>query len=227
MNEDMISELFISGPSVTDYWVPPKSKEDYLSQLETAIDKNEKIKAIIALVEISRFKRGLNRAHNEALCHELVSLLQRYGQNPDLTERVTGLLIREGGYCEKLGDYEWAIKFYESSLAFETEDEDLRYFRVNNLAFCLNYMKRFEEAESLLRRAIIISPKKYNAWKNLGVSLEHQGQFEESAECYLKAISLSRGEDRSIMHLKRLAGRCPALERIPAIKKFLSGLGSN
>ena len=217
---DMISELFISIPSITDFWIPPKSKEEYLAELEAAVDKNEKVKALLALLEIGRYHRDHDRGYNETVCDEWIDIFEKQAQDPELTERITALLIREGGYCEKRGDFHLAIKFYESSLQFEIENEGSRYFRFNNLAFCMNYMKRFEEAEPLLRQAIEILPEQYNAWKNLGVSLEHQGQIEEAAECYLRAVTLCAQNRRPAMHLKRLVERYPAIKKVPAIAEL-------
>ena len=221
MNNDMIPELFLSVPSITDYWIPPEPKEYYLDQLDAAVDQNEKIKAIIALIEISRYQRNLDRGFNETICNELIGLLERHGQNPELTERVAGLLMREGAYCEKRGDFYLAIKFYESCLQFWIDSPEYRYYRLNNLAFCMNYMRRFEDAEPLLRQAIEILPEQYNAWKNLGVSLEHQGQIEEAAESYLRAIALCPQNGRAAMHLKRLVERYPALKKVQVIADFV------
>lgn len=218
---DMKSELFISSRKNTEFWIPPKSKEDYLRSLETEISADEKIKFLTALVEIYRLEtRGNDGQYSEAVCGEMISILHKHGLNPDLSERAACMLIKEGGYCEKVGDYPNALRFYESSLPFEIKDPIFRYFRLNNLAFCLNFFSRFEEAEKYLRQAVDISPERYNAWKNLGVSLEHQSQIEEAAECYLRAIALSGGEHRSVTHLKRLMGRYPFLTKISALKDF-------
>jgi hypothetical protein len=46
------------------------------------------------------------------------------------------------------------------------------------------------------------------------VSLEWQGQFEESVECYFKAVRRGRGEPRSQMHLKRILDRHPTLRKL-------------
>jgi tetratricopeptide (TPR) repeat protein len=56
-----------------------------------------------------------------------------------------------------------------------------------------------------------MNPERYNAWKNLGVTLEHQGKYEEAAERYQKAAICSRGERRSIRHFFRLLKRQPVL----------------
>lgn len=220
-NNDMTPELFISSRENAEYCMPPKSKEEYLQDLsnESSIDK--KIESLRAIIEIYRLDTINNGGkYSETTCGEMINLLQKHGLQSGLSEGVACMLIREGGYCEKVGDFKNALRFYESSLPFEIKDLLFKYLRLNNLAFCLNFMRRFEESEKYLREAVQILPERYNAWKNLGVCLEHQCQLEEAAECYLKAIILSKGEGRSVMHLKRLIDRCPTLKKIPAISDF-------
>jgi len=63
-----------------------------------------------------------------------------------------------------------------------------------------------------------MDPLRYNAWKNLGVSLEFQKKYEEAAECYFRAICCSHGERRSVKHFLRLLERQPAIaEKYPDI----------
>ena len=220
-NNDMTSELFISSRVNTEFCIPPYSKEDYLKKLESETNADEKTKSLEALIQIYRSKTVKNGGkYSNAVCGKMISILHKHGLNPALTERVACMLLKEGAYCEKLRDYQNALRFYESSLPFDLKAQESRYFRLNNLAFCLNFLRRFEEAETFLRSAVEIEPLFYNAWKNLGVSLEHQGQFEESAECYLKAITLSDGEERSVKHLIRLVERYPVLEKVPAVTEF-------
>ena len=220
-NNDMTPELFISSKQNTEYCIPPKSKADYLQDLNSEISVDKKIESLSAIIEIYRIGTVNNGGkYSEVAGNEILSLLQNYGLQVGLSERVACMLMREGAYCEKIGDYQNALRFYEGCLPFEIKDQLIRYLRLNNLAFCLNFFMRFEDAEKYLREAVRILPERYNAWKNLGVCLEHQCQLEEAAECYLKAIILSKGEGRSMMHLKRLIDRYPLLKKIPALADF-------
>ena len=224
-NDEMIPELFIRSKENNEYLLPPKSKADYLKDLNAESSIDQKIASLWAIIEIYRSETVNNGGkYNKESCDEIIKLLQKYGLQIELTKTVVHILIKEGGYCEKLGDYENALRFYESSLPLEIKEPLPKYLRLNNLAFCLNFFKRFGDAEKYLREAVKILPHMYNAWKNLGVSLEHQCQFEEAAECYLKAVLLSKGERRSVEHLKRLIYRCPALRKIPAITDFEESL---
>jgi len=128
-----------------------------------------------------------------------------------------------GVVSEKMGNYKLAAKYYKKAiLAYRKNDmrhietifnmqkcARLRYLLLNNLAFCYLYMRRFQRAERLCRGAIEINDQKYNAWKNLGVALEHQGKSKEAAEAYLTAVHNSGAEERSVKHMQRLLERNP------------------
>ena len=85
-------------------------------------------------------------------------------------------------------------------------------------------MRRFVAAEGFLRDAIEFDPGRYNAWKNLGVSLEHQGRHEEAAACYFEAVTKSGNERRSVLHFRRLVERESHLPENHAIREFHSTL---
>jgi len=221
---DMAAELFIKPVQNIEFLIPPKSKEEYIKILESCCSREEWLFALRCLLEVYR-AGGLKSGgyYSEEGCNELIALLKKYGKDIQFQEDVARFAYMEGSYCERVRDYPKAIKFYEASLViFELNNLHFRYYQYNNLAFCLNYSERFLEAEEYLRKAIAILPKQYNAWKNLGVSLEHQGQYEEAAVCYLKAIFLSNGEQRSRMHLNRLIERHEWLKESPAIKEWIA-----
>jgi tetratricopeptide (TPR) repeat protein len=93
---------------------------------------------------------------------------------------------------------------YRRALALEPKDESVWYYAHNNLGFCLNQIHRHSEAEPFLRQAIEIDPKRYNAYKNLGVSLEAQGEYAEAAQLFVKAMVISPHDIRDLVHLEDL-----------------------
>lgn len=100
------------------------------------------------------------------------------------------------------------------------------FCRINDYAFLLNLSRRFEESERILRAVGKVGlPREYRClykifWKNLGVSLEHQGRYEEAAECYLKAVCRSGKRYGAVKYLERLLRRYPSLKRIPEIRNW-------
>ena len=137
-----------------------------------------------------------------------------------------------GGRSFDYHDYETALKLYQESMAFELKNPSPaylsaevretrpRYFRLNNIGFCLNFLKRFDEAEEYLRAAVDLYPPHFFAWKNLGVSLEHLGKYKEAAEAYWTGIRRSAKGEIHIKHLRRLIDRQPSLCDMPWMSVF-------
>lgn len=215
---DMMAELFIDKQQggVTECWIPPMPIEEYLKKARTAANIEEKRDALEAIILHYRSKTmSLNWQYTKVLSGELVGILKSFELVPLFKKEVAGFLLQEGFYCEKVRDYESGIVFYSACVDLPVEDPFIKYYSLNNLGFCLNVCRKFDEAERILRQAIAFNSEKYNSWKNLGVSLEWQGQYEEAAECYLKAYNISKGEPRSHLHLKRLLDRHPTLKKLP------------
>jgi len=215
---DMMAELFIDKQQekITEFWIPPLSVEEYINKARGAHDFKEKKESLKAIILHYRSKTmSFNGQYTKDLSEELVGILKSFESIALFKNEVAGLLLQEGSYCEKARDYESGIVFYRACFGLSVEDPFIKYFSLNNLGFCLNVCRKFDEAERILRQAIAFAPNKYNSWKNLGVSLEWQGQYEEAAECYLKAYNVSKGEPRSHLHLKRLLDRHPTLKKLP------------
>lgn len=214
---NMFEELFIPQGVEGDFRFSEETREDYQRVLSSDAGIEEKSEALFSLCETYRceaFKRSgkLDTADFDSLIKLIRSFEKELGEDAGL------VLLRQGARSEKFQDFESAMKFYEASLSCNIQDPSGRYFRLNNLAFCLNVMRRFDKAEEFLRAATSMDPLRYNSWKNLGVSLEFQGKYEEAAECYFRAICCSRGEGRSVKHFLRLLERQPVLaEKYPKL----------
>ena len=211
--DDMHEELFINTDEKGDFWIAPESKENYLNILSSGADALSKAKALSAVIECYRFEAfndagRLKKPTIVKIIETMRSVEQALG-----SESLGKILFYQGGRSESFRDYESAATFYEESLACEILDPEVRYWRLNNLAFCLNFLRCFEKAETYLKEAIFMKPLRYNAWKNLGVSFEHQGDFDRACDCYVQAMTCSNSEARSSAHFRRI------LERYPVLKK--------
>jgi tetratricopeptide (TPR) repeat protein len=123
-----------------------------------------------------------------------------------------------GAQMEGIQDYESAITFYSRARSLEPTNPFLWYFINNNLGYCLNQFGRFDEAEPCCRLAIKVDPSRHNAYKNLGVSLEGQGQWAEAAKCYLQAVRANVADPRALRHLQSLVENHPEIsQEIPDI----------
>ena len=212
--KNMYEELFINPEKRGgEFFVPYTPKWKCVRMLRSKGKQETRNRGLVMLVEWCRFETSQDAGKYDAgRCDATIGLIQEFaGKYPNPGFEIGTMLGYEGSCSEKCGDYESALKFYKAALGFQVSDPKLRYFRLNNFGFCLNFFRRFEAAEEFLRAAVAMAPKLYNAWKNLGVTLEHLAKYEEAAECYLKAIRCSRGEPRSVRHFKRLLERQPAL----------------
>jgi len=114
------------------------------------------------------------------------------------------LMFRAGLINEKIRDYTEAAKCYRESIDLYIAMDQWSYWQHNNLGYCLNYLREFEEAELFCRKAILFCPERHNAWKNLGVALEHQERYTEAMDCYRKAVEICPEDGRSAKHLEEL-----------------------
>lgn len=212
---DMDTELFITPARNMKYRQMPESKDYYQKAIRKEVSPELKQEYLKCLILAYRYETKENDGKYEAdAADELIEFCEIYFDNSPANDKVGVFLMHEGSICEGAIDFEIAAKFYLASLKYEFDAVECKYLKLNSLGFCLNYLKRFEEAEKYLRKAVEYSPKQYNAWKNLGVSLEHMGQHEGALECYIKAIHFSQGEIRSKKHLVRLVFRHPNLRII-------------
>ncbi len=221
---DMNEELYVGPRGKLEFIPAPKAEQEYLEMLK-GTDPALQLTALRMLVHSARARTvQAGGKYTKELVDSLVGIFKKCAVTPFLQNRSAWELGAEGGNCEQVGDYQGAAWFYEAALGFETKDPKLSFYRLNNLGFCLNYLRRFAEAEVQLLAAIELQPKLYNAHKNLGVTLEHQGKTEEAAQSYMRAINFSGAEARSVKHLLRLIARNPVLSGIPEVIAYLDSL---
>jgi tetratricopeptide (TPR) repeat protein len=122
---------------------------------------------------------------------------QAYSANKDPVEdrlarqeKRAECILLLGVECEKADDHEAAARLYRLGIEFGLTEIGTRYFLHNNLGYCLNRLRLYDEAERMCLAAIGIDPRRYNAYKNLGLALQGQGIYSEAAALFLKAASL-------------------------------------
>ncbi len=68
-----------------------------------------------------------------------------------------------------------ALKHFTLALELAPKKRKVRYVLQNNIAYCLNTLSRFEEGEKHCRQAIEIDWTRASGYRNLGISLNGQG----------------------------------------------------
>ncbi len=118
-----------------------------------------------------------------------------------------------GQLMEQKQDFEAAVTWYRQAFALEPSRSEVWYLIHNNLGYSLNQVGEFSEGEQYCRRAIEIDSARYNAYKNLGIALEGQGQFLEAAHAYLAAVKAGPNDQRALGHLRHLLGEHPDIAK--------------
>jgi tetratricopeptide (TPR) repeat protein len=136
----------------------------------------------------------------------------------DDSEKEAALWVGLGGRLEKQRDYEGAVETYRQAVSLEPTDPFVAYFAHNNLGYSLVQLRQYEDAEYYCRKAIKIDDKRYNAHKNLGLSLEGQGMFTEAAHCYICTVLANPRDPRAFRYLEQLMENHPEVSyEIPDI----------
>ncbi len=115
--------------------------------------------------------------------------------------------LKIGQMNEGKGDFAGAAAAYSRAFALPARRDRTWYFLNNNLGYSLNQAGRHGEAEAYCRAAIAIDAGRYNAHKNLGLSLQGQGRFVEAARCLLDAARAQPDDSRALDHLEDLLAR--------------------
>ncbi len=145
----------------------------------------------------------------------------------DLTDSVNAkafCLLSIGQVKEQQEDYESALSWYRKGLSMTPgSDREIRYFLHNNLGYCLNRFERHAEAMRYCLAAIEIIPRRFNAYKNLGVALEGLGEYTEAVKSYINASLLNPEDPRSLRHVDSLLASHPKVrEEIPDLDRHLA-----
>ena len=109
-----------------------------------------------------------------------------------------------GVECENADDHETAVNLYRLGIDCCPSEIGTRYFLHNNLGYCLNRLGRHDVAEKMCLAAIGIDPRRFNAYKNLGLARQGQGRHPEAAALFLKATHIFPFDPRSLNHLEEI-----------------------
>ena len=130
---------------------------------------------------------------DKAIRYYREALSRKPGDVP-VVNAVAELLLQEGDAVE-------AIHLLERAGALSSADPTL----LNGLAVAYGRVSRFEEAETLLRRAIENDEDLPLTWLNLGVCLQAQGRNSDATVAYRQALRLQPDFTRARTYLNQIA----------------------
>ena len=206
---DMAAELFIESADET---VPISNADAYKMSKEVLSAQDiDKVMMILESGMISKYIKAKR-------FKEILDIIDDLHGRPFMKPGTINLYLKQGSICESMMDYHEAELYYllgiqTHAIMVEPDNRHI-YWLFNNYAFCNNHERFFEEAQKLAEKAISINREQHNAWKNIGVSLEHQDKHAEVAACYMAShIKCGGGEDsRPMMHLERIFKRNDGLK---------------
>ena len=198
---NMAEELFIGKLHETPvYEVSEETMENAQEVLNRAVTAEEKLMALSVMPIINFSQKNYLEAF---------FLVDRFLNDPIMTNQRAYLLLKKGRISQFLYEFNEALICYCRGLASHIIPLKIYFALWDGVSLCLLYKQDFKQAELCCRRVIELDSNQWQAWKYLGVSLEHQGYFIESLEAHIKAVKLSCGNEMAILHLQRFHQRHP------------------
>jgi tetratricopeptide (TPR) repeat protein len=179
-----------------------EAEEFLLEQLEERGGCCRKTLRVLAGLRMMMGKHSLALSH----FHKLL-------QMSDDVEENAVCFLGLGGLMEREADFASAAEYYRTGILLKPARRDIWYWLNNNLGFCLNQLKRYDEAEGCLYSAIRAAPRISNAYKNLGLCFQGKGDYVRSAKCLILALKVNASDDRPLNHLEELLENHPEILR--------------
>ncbi len=119
--------------------------------------------------------------------------------------------------------FETAFNHFVAALKLNPTQSKITYVLHNNAGYCLNTLGRYKDAERHCRVAIETNANRPSAYRNLGISLEGQGEFVSAAWALAESVKANSADDKAQQLLAKLVEKRPALRlQCPWIEKALS-----
>ena len=198
---NMAEELYIEKLHQASAWeVPTEAREEAENALAKAITVEKKLSGLSKILAIYFADRDYLGAF---------FVVDKFLNDPTMTDHRAYLLLKKGRASEYLYEFDDALIYYCRGLASHIVPRKIYFDLWHGVSLCLLYKQDFKQAELCCRRVIELDPNQWQAWKNLGARLEHQGYLKESIQAYIRAVNLSRSNEAAILHLERFNKRYP------------------
>ena len=107
--------------------------------------------------------------------------------------------------------HEDALKHFTFALDLAPKKRKVTYVLHNNIGYCLNTLGRFVEGEKHCRRAIDIDWTRASGFRNLGISLNGQGNIFGALWALSEAVRADAADHRAAEILARLVALHPTV----------------
>lgn len=106
---------------------------------------------------------------------------------------------------------EVALNHFQAALVFQPKKKKVAYVLHNNLGYCLNTLGRYVEGEKHCRLAIELNWTRASGYRNLGVSLQGQGNLISAAWAFVEAVNAEAADPRARGLLQKLLAEHPTI----------------
>ena len=193
----------------TDSATEVQSETILLERLQSAKGEEDYFRWLLLVVG---FYRGIKRLEAaKALIEDYI----RTGENP---QRTVQCYLALGQIETDEQKYENALVHFLAALNLGPNEKRIVYVLHNNAAYCLNLLGRYADGERHCRAAIEIDAARASAYRNLGISLNGQGNILGAAWTLAEAVRADAADDRAHALLQKVVAqdatmvlRCPWL----------------
>jgi tetratricopeptide (TPR) repeat protein len=151
------------------------------------------------------FYRGINKM--ESATHLLEGYIQ-LSKNPEQSAHCH-LALGQIATDEKRMDQ--ALEHFTAALELSPKKRKVSYVLHNNIGYCLNNLGRFAEGEKHCRTAIEMDWARASGYRNLGVSLQGQGDLVGATWALSEAVKVDASDTRARQLLDRLLANNPKI----------------
>lgn len=151
------------------------------------------------------FYRGINKIS------EAIDLLDGFIRSNRNKENTAHCHLALGQIATDEKRFAGALEQFNAALALQPDKRKVRYVLHNNIGFCLNQLKRYAEAEKFCRAAIDIDWTRASAFRNLGISLQGQGNLIGAAWVLVEAINADPTDARARQIVEQVVKANPTL----------------
>jgi tetratricopeptide (TPR) repeat protein len=178
------------------------SEKLLLERLERATNEGEYFRWLLFVVG---FYRGLQKFEPAK------NLLEQYLEGGGHPQQMAHCYLALGQIATDEGEFEAALTYFVSALELKPEKKKVAYVLHNNAGYCLNMLGRYAEGEQYCRLAIEVNWTRASGYRNLGVSLQGQGDLIGAAWALVEAVKSDMSDDRARALLERLLAEHPRM----------------
>jgi tetratricopeptide (TPR) repeat protein len=157
------------------------------------------------LLFVVGFYRGINRLETAK------ALLERFVEQSDNTEHKAHGHLTLGQIATDEQRFEIALRHFAAALELGPRRKKVVYVLENNMGYCLNLLGRYADGEKHCRKAIEINWTRASGYRNLGLSLQGQGQLVSAAWAFVEAVKADMLDRRARALLEKLLAEHPSM----------------